>query len=103
MSNYKKFLQDGLIYSPLYDIFKNNNYDIVLIESVNCKNKDELKAREQNYINTLDKVVNIPNKTKLLEPLKVETIETIEKNESNEDIKNPKNIIILQSIIRKDI
>jgi hypothetical protein len=43
---------------------KNNNYDIILLENVSCINKDELKARERFYIETLECVNKvIPGRT----------------------------------------
>jgi len=41
-------------YTSSFDIIKNNDYKIILIENYSCKNKDELRMREQFYIdNTL--------------------------------------------------
>ena len=45
-------------------IFENNDYDIILIENYPCNNKDELKAQERHYIETLKCVnKNIPGRT----------------------------------------
>ncbi len=47
-----------------FQIFDNNNYDIILIENYPCERKDELHARERYYIESL-KCVNkvIPTRT----------------------------------------
>ena len=48
-----------------FQIFDNNNYDIILIENYPCERKDELHARERYYIESL-KCVNkqFPGRTK---------------------------------------
>jgi uncharacterized protein YjgD (DUF1641 family) len=35
-----------------YDIIKNGNYDIILIENYNCETKEQLHSRERFYIET---------------------------------------------------
>jgi predicted GIY-YIG superfamily endonuclease len=46
-------------------IILNGDYDIVLIELYPCKSKDELRARERHYIETMECVNKcIPNRTK---------------------------------------
>ena len=46
-------------------IINGGNYDILLVENVNCNSKDELKARERFYIENNDCVnKNIPGRTK---------------------------------------
>jgi GIY-YIG catalytic domain len=46
-------------------ILENDNYQIVLIESVVCNNKEQLLQRERHYIDTLDCVNKvIPLRTK---------------------------------------
>jgi hypothetical protein len=47
-----------------YDIIKNNNYDIILIEEYLCNNKNELHARERYWIEQYDCVNKIiPTRT----------------------------------------
>ena len=48
-----------------YSILKNNDYDIILIENVNCETVDQLKARERFYIENTPNCVNrnIPTRT----------------------------------------
>ena len=48
-----------------FQIFDNNNYDIILIENYPCERKDELHARERYYIESL-KCVNkqFPGRTR---------------------------------------
>tara|TARA_R110000782_G_scaffold75126_1_gene149995 strand:+ start:547 stop:951 length:405 start_codon:yes stop_codon:yes gene_type:complete len=46
-------------------VLENDNYNIVLLELVNCNSNDELKARERDCIQTLDCVnKNIPLRTR---------------------------------------
>jgi hypothetical protein len=37
-----------------FEIIKNGNSDIFLLEKVNCSSKDELKARERHHIESLN-------------------------------------------------
>ena len=47
-----------------FKVLENNNYDIVLVESYPCKNKDELKSKERYYIETIECVnKQIPGRT----------------------------------------
>jgi hypothetical protein len=60
VSKYKSFLngKEG-IYLTSFEILKEENYDIQLIENYPCETKDELHAREGYYIKTLDCVNKI--------------------------------------------
>jgi hypothetical protein len=54
-------------YHPVtsFEIIKNGNYDIILIENVKCDSKDQLTARERYYIESLDCVNQvIPGRTR---------------------------------------
>ena len=53
-SSYKLYLNDKYHYVSSFMILENNNYNIILLENVNCNSKDELIARERYYIETLD-------------------------------------------------
>jgi predicted GIY-YIG superfamily endonuclease len=54
VSNYKTYLNGKGCYYTSYQILENNNYEIVLIEKCeNITTRDELKARERHYIETL--------------------------------------------------
>ena len=58
-----------------FDILCNDDYEIILIESVHCNNKDELHARERHYQQTL----NCINKTIVGRTLKEYYMDNIEK------------------------
>ena len=49
-SAYKKWLNGNLDYTTSYEVLKCNNCKIILVENFPCNSKDELKAREQFYI-----------------------------------------------------
>jgi hypothetical protein len=52
------------VYTSSFEIIKNGNCEIVLIENYPCDNKDELHARERYYIeisNCVNKVIPIKN------------------------------------------
>ena len=55
--DYKKYLEGKKANITSFQIFDNNNYDIILIENYPCERKDELHARERYYIESL-KCVN---------------------------------------------
>ena len=61
--NYKRWReQKDTNYISSYEIFENNNYDIILMENYPCNNKDELHVRERWFIentNCVNKVVPI--------------------------------------------
>ena len=64
-SGYKRFLKGLFPIVKSFDILKNNNYKIELLENCNIKTKDELLEREKYYIqnnNCLNKC--IPGRTK---------------------------------------
>ena len=48
--NYKKFLNAKYCDCASFEIIKNENYEIMLLESHPCNNKDELLMRERHYI-----------------------------------------------------
>ena len=50
LSNYKYWIKNNKIYYSSFEIFKNNNYYIELIENVNCNDIYELRNRERYYI-----------------------------------------------------
>ena len=65
-SKYKRFLE-GKSKSGFtsFDIIKNNDYDIILLELVICNSKCELHKKERYYIETLDCINNnIPGRTR---------------------------------------
>jgi hypothetical protein len=48
-----------------FEIIKNGNYNIILIENVQCNNRDELRSRERFYIDSLPCVnKNTPGRSK---------------------------------------
>ena len=57
MGDYKKYLEGKRGNITSFQIFANNNYNIILIELYPCNSKDELHARERYYIESL-KCVN---------------------------------------------
>ena len=64
LSNYKYWIKNNKIYYSSFEIFKNNNYYIELIENVNCNDIYELRNRERYYIENCECVnINVPNRT----------------------------------------
>ena len=53
-SDYKHYLNDNFHYVSSFDIIKDEDYDIILIESYPCNSKDELYSRERYWTNELD-------------------------------------------------
>ena len=52
------------IYCTSFEIIKNNNFKIELLEYYPCNNQDELNARERYYIQTINCINrNIPSRT----------------------------------------
>jgi hypothetical protein len=64
VSNYKRYLNNNCRFVTSFEIIKNGNYDIVLIENVNCETKEQLHARERYYIEAMSCInKNIPNRS----------------------------------------
>jgi hypothetical protein len=64
VSNYKQYVKDKYRYTKSFDIIKNGDYDIVLIENVNCETKEQLHAKERYYIETMNCINKvIPGRT----------------------------------------
>jgi hypothetical protein len=64
-SNYTDYLNQKRNFITSFDIIKNNDYDIILLEDYPCERKDQLHKRERFYIESfecLNKV--IPTRTK---------------------------------------
>lgn len=64
-TSYKRYLKGAIRYITSFDVIKNNDYDIVLIEKCPCDDKDELHKRERFYIENTPNCVNkvIPTRT----------------------------------------
>jgi hypothetical protein len=62
---YKKYLNNKHNYITSFEIIKNGNYVIVLIENVNCETKEQLHARERYYIESMNCVnIKIPARSR---------------------------------------
>jgi hypothetical protein len=51
--DYKCYLNGKRNYVSSFEILKNGNYDIILVENFPCGNKDELHARERHWTNEI--------------------------------------------------
>ena len=65
LQNYRRYERGLERYVTSYSILKNNDYDIILIENVNCETIDQLRARERYHIENTPNCVNrnIPSRT----------------------------------------
>ena len=52
--SFKSWKNNKYGYMSSYEILENGDFDIVLIESYPCKNRDELTSRERFYIDSLE-------------------------------------------------
>lgn len=48
--SYRRFLNNKFHYLTSFEIIKNNNFNIILVENINCNSKEELERAERNYI-----------------------------------------------------
>ena len=63
-SQYKLYLQGKEGFYTSFDIIKNNNYQIILIENCPCDSKEELHREERKYIENIECVNKIiPTRT----------------------------------------
>jgi hypothetical protein len=67
VSDYKTFLKGNRGYVSSFAIIAKGDYDIVLVESYPCNNKDELHARERYWTNNIDCINTIKNQGLLKE------------------------------------
>ena len=64
-NGYKDYLKGNRGLTSSYYILENDNYDIVLLDEVNCTNKDQLFQRERFYIDSMNCVnLHKPARTK---------------------------------------
>jgi hypothetical protein len=47
---YRRYLKDKFHYLTSFEIIKNNNFNIILVENINCNSKEELEKIERIYI-----------------------------------------------------
>ena len=61
---YKRYLKGLVRYVTSFDILKNDNYKIILIENYPCNSKEELEREERKYIESIECVNKfIPGRT----------------------------------------
>lgn len=53
VGSYKQYLNETYHYISSFEILKNGDYDIILIENFPCNAKDEIFARERYWTNEL--------------------------------------------------
>ncbi len=58
-SDYKKYLKNTHRYMSSFDIISGDNYDIILIEKVECDSIEELHAKERFHIENNPLCINI--------------------------------------------
>ena len=64
-SNYKRYLTNNKLYLTAFEIIKNDNYTIELLEDLNIDSKEELFKKEREYIERLECVNNnTPSRTR---------------------------------------
>ena len=88
--NYNKFIQKLIDYDSSFDILQFSDAQIQLLESCELKNKDELNAKLNTYLESYkDKIVNKPKekKTKILKEKKEKTTKKKILKEIEESIK----------------
>jgi hypothetical protein len=61
VKNYKYWLKEGKQYVSSFEIIKNNNYQITLIQDYPCNNRDQLTRQERYWTNQLPCVNIIRN------------------------------------------
>jgi hypothetical protein len=66
VADYKRYKEGKTKkYMSSFEVLKNNNYDIYLLENYPCNNRDELRAKEGEYIKQFECInKNIAGRTK---------------------------------------
>jgi len=63
--DYKRYCEEKKNYITSFEIFKKNNYEIVLIEEYPCDSRQQLETRERYYIENCECInKTIPTRTK---------------------------------------
>ena len=63
--DYKRYCNGGFHYVSSFEIIKNENYEIILIEEVNCSNKEQLLKIEREHIEANECInLRIPTRTR---------------------------------------
>lgn len=93
--NHIRWVNEGrpekrLQYTSVY-VLDGGNYSIVLIENYPCNSKDELKARERHYIETLD-CVNKQTPTRTRDEYRMEERDRINEGKRNHYHQNKEEI-----------
>ena len=57
-NNYKRYLNKNHHYVSSFEVLQNENYSIILIENIECKNKEELLRCERFYIEKSNNCTN---------------------------------------------
>jgi hypothetical protein len=91
--DFKAFLNGKRSYVTSYDILERGNYEITLLESFPCNNKEELLKREREYIETLECVNKLIPIRDIEEKKTLQRINTKEYCEENKPkiLENKKN------------
>ena len=79
-SHYKLYVKGKFNYVTSFDIFKNDDYEILLVESFPCDYKDELLARERYWTNKIQCINKNKNQGLLNELGEVEWNKQYRKN-----------------------
>ena len=64
-SQYNRYLTSGKGYTTSFEIIKHGDCQIVLLEEINCANREQLAARERHWIENTPETVNknVPSRT----------------------------------------
>jgi len=63
--DHKRYCNGKFPYVSSFEIIKNGNYEIILIEEVNCNNKEQLHKYEREHIEANECInIRIPTRTK---------------------------------------
>ena len=89
VSNYKQYLTGKTNYASSYDIIKNGNYEIFLIENYPCGNSDELHMRERFY-KEYQECVNVNNPIRLKEDDRLSKQIYYQENKEKEKLRKQK-------------
>ena len=62
--DYKRYCNGGFHFVSSFEIIKNGNYEIILIQEVNCSNKEQLHKIEREHIEANECInLRIPSRT----------------------------------------
>jgi len=102
INDYKIYLEGKRRYITSFEIIKENDCEITLLENVNCNNKKELHLKERKYIDEIKCVNKFKPLRGVKEWYKDNRVRLLEKQKKYQQKNRAKRILYIQEYERKN-